>query len=438
MKNAFTGPAILGLTVLVAGGILMGLLLVFKRVPAEATIARDEKPIHVEVRTVQPEEVPVRIQGYGQVAARRTVSITPQVPGRVVSVHPNLMVGGIIPEGEELFALDPRPYEAQVADARAFLARQENAQRRLKAEARNLEADLQSLRRNGELASGHFARAKHLFDEGVGSQAAMDDAERALIDTQNEIDRLTRDLALYPIRLAESESDIASAQARLELAEVELEHTRVKAPFTARIKQLQLEKDEIAPLSSTVVVLVDDSVLEIAVPLNSRDARLWLQFEGNDVADDVAWFGDVKPVACQVRWTEDAAGHVWEGTLHRVETYDADSRTLTVVVRISGSQLFANGRFPLVEGMFCAVAIPGRPMEGVYRLEPHVVSFENTVYVAEGDRLKTVPVDVVRIEEDYTSVAGLQPGDRVITTRLVNPLDQSLLAVSEAGAEAGS
>lgn len=441
MKHAYWGPALLGMGALLVGGGIMGLLLVFKRVPTEATIARDEKAIHVTVQEVHPEAVPVQIQGYGEVAVRRTVSITPQVPGKVVAVHPALVVGGTILEGEELFALDPRPYAAQVADAQAQLSRQESALERLRAETRNLEADLKSLRRNGELAAQHFARAKQLYEEGVGSQSAMDEAERSLIDSRNEIDKLGRNLTLYPIRMAESESEIESARARLDLAQVDLEHTRVVAPFTARVAEVQLEKDEIAPLASSVVVLADDSVLEIAVPLNSRDARLWLPFatDGADATGESgSWFGDLPPVSCQIRWTEETGSRVWEGTLHRVERYDKASRTLTVVVRVTGDKVFASDRFPLVEGMFCEVTIPGRTMEGVYRLAPHVVSFENTVFVAEGDRLKTVAVEVMRIEEEFTFVSGgLSPGDQVITTRLVNPLDQSLLSVTPATVEPG-
>jgi multidrug efflux pump subunit AcrA (membrane-fusion protein) len=436
MKRAFTGPALLGLTILVLGGGGMALLLAFKHTPAEATLERDEKPIHVAIQTVQPEEAPVHIQGYGQVAARKTVTITPQVSGSVVSVHPELVVGGLIAEGALLFALDPRPYEARVTDTQAQLAGQESALLRLQTEERHLAADLKNMKRNGELAEQRFARAKKLHAEGIGSQSTVDDAERALVDTRNDIDQRNRSLALYPIRIQESESNIASARAQLDMAQLSLEHTRVVAPFTGRVKTVNLEENEVVSMGSPAVVLVDDSVLEISVPLNSQDVRTWLQFEAHDDAKPTGWFGDLKPVTCQIRWTEEEAERHWEGTLHRVAAFEQESRTLTVVVRIEGSQARAADRFPLVEGMFCAVSIPGRPMKNVYRLEPHVVSFENTVFVADVDRLKTVSVTVARIEEDYTYVSGgLHPGDRVITTRLVNPLDHSLLAITETSAE---
>lgn len=431
MSSIRKGPVLLGATVLLLGAGAMALLMVFKRAPAEATVEPEEEPIHVEVRAVSPEDVPVQIEGFGEVAPKREITITPQVTGNVISRHPALVVGGQVQAGELLFEIDPRPFAAQVAEAEAQLARQEITLRRLEGEGRNLEADLESLQRTGELAEQDFARARKLHDEGVGSQSAMDEAERALVAARNEIDKISRDLELHPIRLREAESEIDSAQARLEKAQVDLDRTRMVAPFTGRVTDVQVEAGEVLLSGTPAVNLADDSVLEIAVPLNSRDARRWLKFKHSPSEETATWFGDLEPVPCQIRWTEGAEDAGWEGRLDRVASYDPGSRTVTVVVRVEGQNILSRDRFPLVAGMFCAVSIPGRPMESVYRLEPHVVSFDNTVYVARGDRLKTVPVEIARIEEEYTYVSsGLEPGDRVITTRLVNPLDQSLLAIS--------
>jgi hypothetical protein len=94
--------------------------------------------------------------------------------------------------------------------------------------------------------------------------------------------------------------------------------------------------------------------------------------------------------------------------------------------------------------MFCSVEIPGRAMKDVYRLPSWAVSYENTVYAAVEDssgeeneaagyRLKTVPVEVVREEGDHKYVStGLKSGDLVVITRLMNPLEGTLLKISEA------
>ena len=84
--------------------------------------------------------------------------------------------------------------------------------------------------------------------------------------------------------------------------------------------------------------------------------------------------------------------------------------------------------------MFCTVKISGKFIKNVIKLPIWTVNFENSVYLVKENRLKTIPVKVVRTEDDYVYVSdGLTPGDMVITTRLVNPLENILLEITEAG-----
>ena len=149
-----------------------------------------------------------------------------------------------------------------------------------------------------------------------------------------------------------------------------------------------------------------------------------------------AWFAALKPVECTIRWTEDKTGTAWIGTLNRVVAFDQQTRTLTVAVRVTATSATSNGNrtLPLVEGMFCTIDIPGRTMHDVYRLPRQAVSFENKAYLVNADnRLETVDVRVERIEGDYVYVGqGLNPGDTVIVTRIIDPLENALLEFADA------
>jgi hypothetical protein len=61
------------------------------------------------------------------------------------------------------------------------------------------------------------------------------------------------------------------------------------------------------------------------------------------------------------------------------------------------------------------------------------VSFENKVYLSNAEgRLQTAAVTVERIEGEFVFVSrGLKPGDSVITTRLIDPLENVLLEIAE-------
>ena len=71
-------------------------------------------------------------------------------------------------------------------------------------------------------------------------------------------------------------------------------------------------------------------------------------------------------------------------------------------------------------------------MDNVYGIPQHAINnFDGTVYIAADNHLKTVSVKVARREKDLAYIAeGLEPGQLVITTRLMNPLENSPLDVA--------
>ena len=238
---------------------------------------------------------------------------------------------------------------------------------------------------------------------------------------------------LYPMRIKEAESSLAAAEARRMLAETRQARCEVRAPFRARVKHVSLEAGQYVSPGKDVVTLSDDSLLEIRVPIDGRNARRWLIFESGANSKKAAWFNGLSPVACSIRWTEDRSGHVWQGRIDRVVAFNRENRTIIVAVRIEGRNAWASGKdtLPLVEGMFCSVEIPGRILKNVFRIPRWAVSFDNTVYVSKNNRLKTVPVTVARIQGEETIVSdGLQPGDRIITTRIIDPMENALLEIT--------
>lgn len=305
---------------------------------------------------------------------------------------------------------------------------------RLDAEEAELKRQVNSARRAHGLAVGHLKRAQQLREGGVGTQSSVDQAEQTVLTAKSELDRSEHSLALVPLQRQEAQSMKASAEARLSLVELELDNTTLKAPFNARIKERKIEEAQVVSAGTHALTLVDDTVLEVRVPLDSRDASQWLQFEESDAKAGASWFSKPKPVDCTLRWTEAKNGARWKGKLDRVESFDPQSHTLSVVIRVTGAAAHDESNpVPLVEGMFCEVTIPGRPLESVYRVPQNAVTIDNMVYLSVDERLKTVPVTVARVQgEDALVSSGLNPGDQLITTRLVNPLDNTLLDIEMA------
>src|SRR5205085_6902755 len=91
------------------------------------------RAVHVTVATAEQRDIPVYLEGLGNVQAYYTVTIHSRVDGQLMQVH--FREGQHVRQGAELALIDPRPYEVQVAQAEATKykdqANLENAQRDL-------------------------------------------------------------------------------------------------------------------------------------------------------------------------------------------------------------------------------------------------------------------------------------------------------------------
>ena len=230
---------IICILVLLVGLAGMVMLIRLKKPPAEAE--NGERSLHVEVIQIKKEDVPVFITGYGEVKALNVVPIAPEVSGRIVDIHPRLKIGEIIPKKDVLFKIDPKDYLTVLKTNRKRL---------------------QILKRSHELAKKEYQRVLVLHKkDNVVSLSRLEAAEKTMLaaaDLENQIKQV------------------------LETAENNFERCEVIAPFNARIKSVSLEKGQYVTPGQHIVTLADDSVIEIQVPLDSRDARKWLRFEGDE------------------------------------------------------------------------------------------------------------------------------------------------------------
>ena len=401
------------------------LLTGMRKPPVE--VATAERALKVEVQEVALQDVAVAMSGFGEVRALNSVTLAAEVAGRVVAVHPRLEVGETVFQGELLFEVDSRNYASAQAEAAAAVGQWQATIARLQQQEILDRNRLQTLKRNQDLAQKEFQRIETLFQKNkLVTRSAMEQAERAYNQTVDQTDQMASAVALYPAHIEEARSSLASARARLRLAQINLERCKIPAPFTGRIKMANIEPGQYVAPGQGIVTMADDNRLEIQVALDSQDARQWLAVE----PAKGSWFGKVEPVECSIYWVEDRLGHRWQGVLQRVVHYAADSRTLTVAVTVENDTSGQNKGLPLVEGMFCEVVIAGKTLPQVAVLPATAVTFDKTVYLVKEGRLKTRSVSVARLEKETAYIdSGLVPGDRVIITRLSDPIEDSLVEI---------
>lgn len=419
----------LALAVIVAAALILRREPPRQVIPSEAVIA-------VEVARMTAEDEPILIVGHGEARPIEIVPLTPQVSGNVVRVHERLFEGEVIAAGELLIEIDPQDYQTALEQARAQAAQARSGLSRLRTQYAADRERMATAQRTRDLARNEFERVRALFEEeAVGALANVERAEMNYNQARDAHDLLVQNIEVFPARISEAEQGLIAAEAAVVQAEITVERTRILAPFDGRIKEKRVERGQFVAPGAPILVLANDAVLEIPVPLDSRDARTGLRFAPNDAnLTNKSWFRSLEPVPVRVSWTEDPSGRHWTGRLDRVIAFDETTRTVTVAVRVTADEARAtDARLPLVEGMFCRVEIPGQVMERVYRLPRAAVTFENQVYVVLNGRLMPRDVQVLRTQRDQAFIQeGLSPNELVVITRLVDPLPNTRVAYDDA------
>jgi len=181
MQNPTRGGTASIIGTLVAGGLLLNC--------GKKEQARP--PQEVAVVTLQPERVAITAELPGRTSAYLMAEVHPQVNG---IVQKRLFTeGSDVKEGEVLYQIDPRPYQAAYDTAAAALAR--------------VEANLSAIRKRAE-------RFKELLTVNAVGQQDNDDAAAAL---------------------KQAEAEVQALKAGVESARINLGYTRIVAPISGRI-----------------------------------------------------------------------------------------------------------------------------------------------------------------------------------------------------------
>lgn len=192
---------------------LLGLLLLLTLAGCDAQgQAQDNAtppPPEVEVAEVHAEPVTLWGAFSGRVEAPQTVELRPRVSGYIDQL--NFEEGELVKEGDVLFVIDPRPYQARVQLAQAELAR---------------------MRSQLALASSEAARSAQLWERRAISREEFEQRNAAKTMAQAAVN---------------------AAAAALQSAQLDLEYTQVKAPVSGRIGRAEVTLGNLATADATLL-----------------------------------------------------------------------------------------------------------------------------------------------------------------------------------------
>jgi multidrug efflux system membrane fusion protein len=139
----------------------------------DARAGAPPEAVPVTVANVARQDVPVEVRAIGHVEPYTTVALKARVGGQVIRV--GFKEGQDVRQGDVLFQIDPRPYQASLAQARAQLERDQ-------AIARNAEADVQ---RYTELVKKDYVTREQYDSTRAAAAAALATAKADEAAIQN-------------------------------------------------------------------------------------------------------------------------------------------------------------------------------------------------------------------------------------------------------------
>ncbi|MGA8832938.1 MAG: efflux RND transporter periplasmic adaptor subunit [Desulfomonilaceae bacterium] len=321
-------------------------------------VKKQPPPVPVDIAEVLVENTPLFINAIGNVAAYNTVDVKSRVTGELIKTF--FKAGDPLTDGQDLFTIDPAPFEAKVQEG---------------------EAQLNQSRVQYEQAKRDFLRYKGLF------------GEKAVSEEQLEAKQVDMNSKLYQMKLNE---------AQLDSAKLNLGYCSIRSPITGPSGEIYIDNFNIVNANQDRLVTIKQ-IHPIKVKFSVPGKFL----------DQINKYNTVAPLQVDV---------LIQGTDKRetgqLTLIDNNINLRTGMIALEGT--FANPESRLWPGQFVEVRLKLTTTIGALLVPARSVNDgPDGQYVWVVNRDQTVamrPVKVDRRETDMAVISeGLKPNERVIT-----------------------
>jgi multidrug efflux pump subunit AcrA (membrane-fusion protein) len=397
---------------------LLGSVSLFATGPSPDPAPRTERAWPVSILEVEPGPARPALTGFGRVESTRQAALGTDLSLRVRTVH--VREGDWAAAGDVLVELDDAEIALLLAQREADLAQARAQLQALESERGMLETTLAQVRSMHRLNTAKLERHQTLRARSLIAQSLVDEVQAQADQTSIQLQTHEYRLAELPHRLAAQRAQVEKARALVELAGLELERTRIRAPFTGPILAVPVaEGDRTQPGATLVEIAAADSY-EVRVQVSAaQGARFQAHLERGE------------PVSVRLA-TADA------GTLRlplvrvagRVRPGQSGLDTFFALPATAG-----RGLPPLGRTIDLEIELPEQP--DVVAL-PFSALYENDrIYAVEAERLEAIDVERVGESRDATGelrvlvrAPALAGGRRVVTTQLPRAMPGLLVEAS--------
>ena len=363
----------------VLGLIVLALIVAALRPSRKALGAQPSTP-DVEVVQVEKKDVPIYAEWIGTLDGLVNADVRAQVTGYLLKQ--GYQEGAYVEQGQLLFQIDPRPFQAALDQAQGQLAQAQAALANARAVQRRTELDVQ--------------RYTPLAEQQAASQQDLDNS------VQNNL------AAIATVETAKAQ--IKTYEAAVETAKINLDFTRLIAPIDGIAGQAQLQVGALVTPSSGIVTSVS-TVNPIKVYFTVGEPQ-YLEWRRRFPTEESRLQAD-KELRLQLILA-DGSTYPYQGKFYFADRQVDES---TGAIRIAG--LFPNSNRVLRPGGYAKVRAVIRTQPGALLVPQRAVSELQGGYqvaVVDGDNKVNVRTVTVgdRVGNQWIIASGLNPGDRVV------------------------
>ena len=331
-------------------------------------------PPEVGIVTIEPQRIVLTTELPGRTSAFLTAEVRPQVNGIILQ---RLFTEGTdVKAGQPLYQIDPAPYQAAHANAKATLSR--------------AEATLTTVRLREN-------RYQELVKINAVSKQEYDDAHAAL---------------------KQAEADVEASKAALESARINLGYTKVTAPISGRIGRSTVTNGALVTANQPAPLATIQHLASMYVDVTQSNAEL-LKLKRNLASGLLKHAG---PTQAQVGlFLEDGSAYPISGVLKFSEV-TVEPSTGSVTLRA----IFPNPKQTLLPGMFVRAVVEEGINEQAFLVPQRGLS-RNTkgdaaiLVVGPEDKVEERIIQVARtIGDNWLVSEGLKGGERIIVEGIQN------------------
>jgi RND family efflux transporter MFP subunit len=399
----------------------------------------------VAVKDLNNNPVKLSSEFIGSLEAKQRVALAPRVDGRILEIA--VEEGDTVKQGDLIVQLQTSREQGEVDAAKSQVNIQRsnvsNAEAELRvaeAEVASAEADVEQSRADlrkqeaeFELAQTNLERTKFLVKQGAQSQQVLDNRTRDLSAAQAQTDALKAALNSSQKVLSAAQEQVVSARSRIvgqqagleqsesrvDIAADNLDFNRVAAPIDGVVGDIQPKVGDYLEAGDQITSITQDNTLElnISVPLEqAADLKIGLPVEILDRQSKAIAEGDINFISPRT---------------------DRNSQAILVKAAFNNNGKLKDDSFARARIIWSEEPGVLIPTEAVSRLAGRSFVFvAQEVKQKDGKTAlvaKQKPVELGAIQgQSYQVIAGLQTGDRLITSGILNLTDGALVTTEAA------